>query len=136
MLMKPDEVLNKELSRINLHLPRQRKSLAQLLKEEEPKVKLKDGSEHYFKRKELEFLASLLDEWEVDKLYIPIVLEITTTWHGYFKVRGALAVKVIEKLLGTYDILEEKNELTLPRYMLPKIRRKLPTTTTYAFIME
>ncbi|AIF70264.1 hypothetical protein PAP_09440 [Palaeococcus pacificus DY20341] len=134
--MKPDEVLNKELSRINLHLPRQRKSLAQLLKEEEPKVKLKDGSEHYFKRKELEFLASLLDEWEVDKLYIPIVLEITTTWHGYFKVRGALAVKVIEKLLGTYDILEEKNELTLPRYMLPKIRRKLPTTTTYAFIME
>lgn len=136
MLMKPDEVLNKELSRINLHLPRQRKSLAQLLKEEEPKVKLKDGSEHYFKRKELEFLASLLDEWEVDKLYIPIVLEITTTWHGYFKVRGALAVKVIEKLLGTYDILKEKNELTLPRYMLPKIRRKLPTTTTYAFIME
>jgi len=134
--MKPDEVLNRELSRINLHLPRQRKSLAQLLKEEEPKVKLKDGSEHYFKRKELEFLASLLDEWDVDKLYIPIVLEITTTWHGYFKVRGALAVKVIEKLLGTYDILEEKSELTLPRYMLPKIRRKLPTTTTYAFIME
>lgn len=135
MPREPDEVINKELSRINLHLPRQKKSLARLLEEEDPSIKLRDGSEHHFRKSELEFLASLLEEEERDRLYIPIILEITTTWHGYFKVRGALAVKVVEKILGTYDILEEKGEITLPRYLLPKIRRRLPTTTTYAFIM-
>ncbi|MBO8174079.1 MAG: DUF61 family protein [Thermococcus sp.] len=133
---QPDEIINKEISRINLHLPRAKKSLAKLLNEDTPKVQLRDGSFHYFKKGELEYLRSLLEEWEIEKLYLPIVIEITTTWHGYFRVRGEIEVKVIEKILGTYDILEEKKEVTLPRYLLPKIRRTLPTTTTYAFIME
>lgn len=133
---QPDEIINKEISRINLHLPRARKSLAKLLNEDTPKVQLKNGSFHYFKKRELEYLKSLLEEWELEKLYLPIVLEITTTWHGYFRVRGEIEVKVIEKILGIYDILEEKKEVTLPRYLLPKIRRTLPTATTYAFIME
>lgn len=134
--MKIDKILNKEISRINLHLPKTRKSLAKLLEEDEPKVELRDGSKHYFKKEELLFLSSLIDEWEKDKLFLPIVLELTPVWHGYFKIHGKIEVKVIEKILGTYDILEEKSEITLPRYLLPKIRRKLPTTTTYAFIME
>ncbi|HIP89574.1 MAG TPA: DUF61 family protein [Thermococcus paralvinellae] len=133
---QPDEIINKEISRINHHLPRVRKSLVKLLNEDTPKVQLRDGSFHYFKKRELEYLKSLLEDWELEKLYLPIVLEITTTWHGYFRVRGEIEVKVIEKILGIYDILEEKREVTLPRYLLPKIRRTLPTTTTYAFIME
>jgi len=133
---QPDEIINKEISRINHHLPRVRKSLVKLLNEDTPKVQLRDGSFHYFKKRELEYLKSLLEDWELEKLYLPIVLEITTTWHGYFRVRGKIEVKVIEKILGIYDILEEKREVTLPRYLLPKIRRTLPTTTTYAFIME
>ncbi|ADT84652.1 DUF61 family protein [Thermococcus barophilus] len=133
---QPDEIINKEIARINLHLPRARKSLAKLLNEDVPKVQLRDGSFHYFKKEELEYLQSLLDVEELEKLHLPIVLEITTAWHGYFRVRGKVEVKVIEKVLGTYDILEEKVEVTLPRYLLPKIRRTLPTTTTYAFIME
>lgn len=131
-----DEIINKEISRINLHLPRARKSLVKLLNEDTPKVQLRDGSFHYFKKRELEYLKSLLEDWELEKLYLPIVLEITTTWHGYFRVRGEIEVKVIEKILGIYDILEEKKEVTLPRYLLSKIRKTLPTTTTYAFIME
>ncbi len=133
---QPDEIIHKEISRINLHLPRVRKSLARLLNEDTPKVQLRDGSFHYFKKKELEYLRSLLDEYELERLSLPIVLEITTTWHGYFRVRGEIEVKVIEKILGTYDVLEEKKEIILPRYLLPKIRKILPTTTTYAFITE
>ena len=135
-MSQPDEIINKEISRINLHLPRARKSLVKLLNEDTPKVQLRDGSFHYFKKRELEYLKSLLEDWELEKLYLPIVLEITTTWHGYFRVRGEIEVKVIEKILGIYDILEEKKEVTLPRYLLSKIRKTLPTTTTYAFIME
>lgn len=133
---KDDEIIQKELSRLNAHLPKSRKKLSQLLKEEEPKVQLKDGQFHYFKQEELEYILSLIEEHEREFLYIPIILEITTTWHGYFRVRGKVAVKIIEKILGNYDMLEEKTEIILPRYLLPKIRKKLPTTTTYAFIVE
>jgi len=133
---KEDEVIHKEISRLNLHLPKSRKKLGQLLEEEEPKIQLRDGQFHHFKREELEYLLSLIEKKEKDLLYLPIILEITTTWHGYFKVRGRVDVKVIEKVLGSYDMLEEKTEVILPRYLLPKIRKKLPTTTTYAFIVE
>ncbi|WP_048151030.1 DUF61 family protein [Palaeococcus ferrophilus] len=133
---EPDEIINRELMRINLHLPRQRKSLSALLREEDPSVKLRDGSEHHFRRQELERLSEIIDESEWDRLLLPIPLEVSTLWHGYFRVRGRLEVEVIEKLLGTYDFLEEKSEITLPRYLLPRIRRELPTTTTYVFIME
>ncbi|ASJ06317.1 DUF61 family protein [Thermococcus pacificus] len=131
-----EDILNREVARVNLHLPAFRPTLSRLLAEEEPRVKLRDGSYHYFKRSELEYLASLLEEEETERLKVPIVLEISTVYRGYFRVRGAVEVKVIDKILGTYDILEEKSEELYPRYLLPKIRRALPTTTTYAFIAE
>ena len=131
-----EEILSREIARVNLHLPAFRPTLSQLLEEVEPKVRLRDGSYHYFKRSELEYLANILDENEVERLRIPIVLEISTVYRGYFRVRGKLEVKVIDKILGAYDILEEKDEGLYPKYLLPKIRKVLPTTTTYAFIAE
>ncbi len=135
-MSNPDEIIHKEISRINLHLPRVRKTLARLLEEDEPRIQLRDGSYHYFRKNELELISGLIEKEEAEILRLPIILEITRTWHGYFRVRGRTEVKVIEKLLGQYDILEDKTETILPRYLLPKIRRALPTTTTYAFIVE
>ncbi|WP_461862721.1 DUF61 family protein [Thermococcus sp.] len=135
-MSNPDEIIHKEISRINLHLPRVRKTLARLLEEDEPRIQLRDGSYHYFRKNELELISGLIEKEEAEILRLPIILEITRTWHGYFRVRGRTEVKVIEKLLGQYDILEDKTETILPRYLLPKIRRALPTTTTYAFVME
>ncbi|NJE86082.1 DUF61 family protein [Thermococcus sp. CX2] len=131
-----EDILNREIARVNLHLPVVRPTLRQLLDVEEPKVRLRDGSYHYFRRSELEYLRSLLDDGEEDKLRVPIVLEISTIYRGYFRVRGRIEVKVIDKVLGTYNVLDEKSEELYPRYLLPKIRKTLPTTTTYAFIAE
>ncbi|ASJ08296.1 hypothetical protein A3L11_03245 [Thermococcus siculi] len=131
-----EDILNREMARVNMHLPAIRPTLSRLMGEDEPKVRLRDGSYHHFKRSELEYLASLLDEGEAERLKVPIVLEISTVYRGYFRVRGRVEVKVIDKILGTYDILEEKSEELYPRYLLPKVRKALPTTTTYAFIAE
>ncbi|GAB6101120.1 DUF61 family protein [Thermococcus atlanticus] len=132
----PDEIIHREISRINSHLPKARKTLARLMEEDEPKIQLRDGSHHYFRKSELELISTLIEREEAESLRLPIILEITRTWHGYFKVRGRVEVKVIEKILDRYDLLEEKTEVILPRYLLPKIRKTLPTTTTYAFVME
>lgn len=133
---KAEDTLSRELARINVHLPRARLTLKALLEADDPKVVLKDGSEHHFKRSELEFVASLLGDDELDKIRVPIILEISSTYRGYFRVRGRLEVEVIDRILGIYDALEEKTEELYPRYLLPRIRRLLPTTTTYAFMPE
>ncbi|WP_457751490.1 DUF61 family protein [Thermococcus sp.] len=133
---KAEDLLRREISRVNMHLPSRRLTLSELLEMDEPRVSLRDGSEHYFRRSELEYLLSLLDETEIETLRLPIILEISTLYRGYFGVRGRIAVKVIDIILGEYDVLEERSEALYPRYLLPKIRKKLPTTTTYAFITE
>jgi len=134
--MNAENTLIREIYRINRHLPAKRPSLAQLLASEEPSIKLRDGSQHSFRRGELERLRELLDPGEDEKLLLPIVLEIVTDFRGYFRVRGKVAVKVIDKILGSYDPLDEPEERLYPRYLLPRLRRELPTTTTYAFIAE
>ncbi|ACS32841.1 DUF61 family protein [Thermococcus gammatolerans] len=130
-----EEILQKEIFRVNLHLPRRRVALGELLNMKDPRVTLRDGSDHHFKRDELLYLASLLGD-ESRLLKLPIILEISTLNRGYFRVRGRLEVRVIDEILGEYDPLNEKTEALYPRYLLPRIRRRLPTTTTYAFISE
>ncbi|AMQ18789.1 DUF61 family protein [Thermococcus peptonophilus] len=135
-MSKIEDILNREIMRVNLHLPRRRVTLGDLIDGGKDYVTLRDGSRHYFRSSELEYLSSILDEDEKNRLMLPIVLEISTVDRGYFRVRGKIEVKVIETVLGQFDPLEEKSEGRYPRYLLPRIRRVLPTTTTYAFIME
>ncbi len=130
-----EEILQREIFRVNLHLPRRRVALGELLDMKDPRVTLRDGSDHHFKRDELLYLASLLGD-ESRLLKLPIILEISTLNRGYFRVRGRLEVRVIDEILGEYDPLNERTEALYPRYLLPRIRRRLPTTTTYAFISE
>ena len=106
------------------------------MENEEPSVKLRDGSVHSFRKTELERIKGLIDPGDEERLLLPIVLEIVSDFRGYFRVRGKVAVKVIDKLLGSYDPLDEPEERLYPRYLLPRVRRELPTTTTYAFIAE
>ncbi len=130
-----EEILQREIFRVNLHLPRRRVALGELLDMKDPRVTLRDGSDHHFRRDELLYLASLLGD-ESRLLKLPIILEISTLNRGYFRVRGRLEVRVIDEILGEYDPLNERTEALYPRYLLPRIRRRLPTTTTYAFISE
>lgn len=131
-----EEMLQREIFRINLHLPRRRLSLVDLLKMDDPHVVLCDGSRHHFGKSELEYLLSILDEGEAESLRLPIVLEISTVNRGHFRVRGRIEVKVIDKILGEFDPLNERSEALYPRYLLPRVRRVFPTATTYAFISE
>ena len=48
--------LKDEFKALNAQIPRKRKSLTELLKEKHPHVVCNDGSAHFFKKKELEYL--------------------------------------------------------------------------------
>lgn len=68
--------LSGELRIVNAGLPRSQKTLALLLREEFPHVLCHDGSTQLIKRKELDYLASILDSGEQDALLLPMLIEL------------------------------------------------------------
>ena len=127
------ESLKDELRVLNAQLPREQKSLSQLLAEEYPNVICNDGSSHLFKRKELEYLASLLTPEEQGELLLPILVEVKPG-QGEMSVlcRGRVEVRVISQVIGM-EIVPKQNRLTIYKPQLAVIRKQLKTTTQYLF---
>jgi len=127
------QYLTGELRVLNAHLPGKQKSLADLWDEEYPHVLCKDGSAHLFKRKELGYLASLIDSDERKALPLPILIEVTAG-RGEMAVLcpGEVEKKVIQKILDMpLDVREGR--VTLYRPQLALVRKRLKTTTQYVF---
>jgi len=68
--------LSGELRIVNAGLPRSQKTLAVLLREEYPHLLCHDGSTQLIKRKELDYLASMLDAGEQEALLLPMLIEL------------------------------------------------------------
>ncbi|RLG71322.1 MAG: hypothetical protein DRO11_04740 [Methanobacteriota archaeon] len=130
-----DRSLLLELILLNKHLPRERKTLGKLLEEEKPNVVGYDGNKHFFRREELILLSSMLDRKKVERLELPIYIELTTELgRGTSRIVGELACEVVAKLLGLPpDRQAETGSIHLYRYEVRELRRKLPTTTQYMF---
>ncbi|MFW5928081.1 MAG: DUF61 family protein, partial [Thermoplasmatota archaeon] len=126
--MSKFDIIKKEIQQINLSLPKKRKKVKKLLKEENPSVKLRSGDKHEFKSEELKKIKE-----KIGNIRIPIYIEISNSHKGKVRIKGKKEVKLIQKILGTYDELqlEEKTELYVYKSDIRKVRRKLPTTTFY-----
>ena len=127
------EYLTGELRVLNAHLPRKRKPLSDLLREEHPHVVGNDGNTHFFKRRELEYLASLIDVDEQEALLLPILVEIKP---GQDEVavlcERAAGEKIISKILNM-PITSEEGKAIIYKSQLGEVRRVLKTTTQYLF---
>lgn len=129
-----EKLLSEELKLANKHLPKHRKSLAELLTEEDPHVLCLDGTYHYFRRSELRILAQLLPKDQWSELKLPIIIEVGEPLSKDVAgvIRDPIAAKVIAKLLNIP--YREQEILILYRPQLAELRAKLETTTQYAFI--
>jgi len=129
-----EKLLAEELKLANKHLPKHRKSLAELLTEEDPHVLCLDGTFHYFRRSELRTLARLLPKNQWNELKLPIIIEVGETLSRDVAgvIRDSIAAKIIAKLLNIP--YKEREILILYRPQLAELRAKLETTTQYAFI--
>lgn len=127
------ESLKSELRVINAHLPTKPKSLSDLLGEEYPHVVCKDGSTHLFRRKELKYLASLIDASEQKALLLPMLIEISSG-QGEIAVvcPGEVEAKVIAKILDM-AVSPRQRKITIYKPQLAVIRKLLRTTTQYIF---
>lgn len=127
------ECLRGELKVVNAGLPRNQKPLTGLLDEEYPQVVCSDGSAHLFKRKELEYLASILDSNEQEALLLPMLIELTgNEAQAAVICAGEQEGKVVSKILNM-PVIYEKGRITLYKPQLALLRKKLKTTTQYVF---
>lgn len=68
-------MIKEEVRRLDEHLPKTRKSLKILLKEETPAVETQDGRSIIMKKKELEKFAEIVPANLQDKIQLPIVVQ-------------------------------------------------------------
>ena len=130
------ESLRGELRLLNAYLPRAQKSLADLLREEYPHVVCTDGSTHLFKRKELKYLAGLIDADGQEALLLPILIGVSAGQSEMAIIcRGEVEEKVISKILDM-PITIKQQRITIYKPQLSILRQRLKTATQYVFTLK
>ena len=69
-----DALLGRELRKLNTHLPRERRSLKELLTQANPTIPTMDGSNIILKREELEQLGEIVPQTYHDAIKLPIII--------------------------------------------------------------
>jgi uncharacterized protein (UPF0216 family) len=127
------DCLRGELRIVNTGLPQSQKRLSNLLEEKYPHVVCNDGSTHFFKRSELEYLASMIDTDEQKALPLPMLIELgANQTEAAILCEGKVEGKVISKALNMPVTCEERR-IRIYKPQLALLRRKFKTTTVYVF---
>ena len=133
------ECVRGELRVVNAGLPQSQKrqskenKLFYLLNEKYPHVVCNDGSTHFFKRSELEYLASIIDTDEQKALPLPMLIELgANQTEAAIICEGKVEEKVISKALNMPVTCEERR-IRIYKPQLALLRRKFKTTTVYLF---
>ncbi|MDI6654981.1 MAG: DUF61 family protein [Candidatus Hydrothermarchaeota archaeon] len=127
-------VISKQVQMLNRHLAIARRDLESLLREEKPKITLRDGSTHCFRKEELEKIGRILPHELHSKLMLPIYIELSDKYGGgTARVSGKSECKVIAHVLGKEM---QGDELFIYKPELKQLRRELPTTTQYMFTLS
>ena len=127
------DCLRGELRIVNTGLPQSQKRLSNLLEEKHPHVVCNDGSTHFFKKSELEYLASIIDTTEQKELPLPMLIELgVNQTEAAIICEGKLEEKVISKALNMPVTCEERR-IRIYKPQLALLRRRFKTTTVYVF---
>lgn len=130
--MMSERVLAKMIEAMNKHIPKKSKSLKEMLNEDTPTIKAKDGNEYLIEKDEVEFISKYVDELDWGRFNLPIILEMNKLGgETVIYVRDKRHAEFIKKAFG-YDRFV-KDVMMLYMYELKSIRRKLRTATQVMF---
>lgn len=126
-------VLVKTIQTLNQHLPGKRLTLTDLLNMEKPGIKGKDNTFFIMDKSELELISQSLPRFMWNRLRLPMLIEMSPDFgSGAARVQGEAEVEVVSRILGKSRPYERQLIIYMPE--VRELRRKLPTTTQYAFI--
>jgi uncharacterized protein (UPF0216 family) len=130
------ECVRGELRIVNAGLPKNQERLSNLLKQKYPHVLCYDGSSHFFKKTELEYLASMTETDEQEALALPMLIELGPNQpEAAIICEGTIEEKIVSKLLNMSVTCEERR-IRIYKPQLALLRGKLKTTTVYVFPPE
>ena len=100
-----DVILQNELRKLNTHLPKNRKTVRELLAEDSPNVSTVGGEKVTMKKAEIEALSAELPEALRDKVKLPIVLlRRRDLGAGAFTLLGDSSEEyALSRVLGDYN---------------------------------
>ena len=128
------KVLIKNIQTLNQHLPGKRLPLTELLSMEKPGTKGKDNTFFIMDKAELELISQSLPRILWNRLRLPLLIEMSPDFgSGAARIQGEVESEIVSKLLGKHHRPEDRS-ITIYMHEVRELRRKLPTTTQYAFV--
>ncbi len=129
------KILIKTIQTMNQHLPPKRKTLAELLDEEKPGVKGKDNTFYIMDRSELELIANSIPRFLWSRIRLPILIEMSPELgSGSARIQGEAEAEAVSKILSLKRGGTGSKSVVVYLPEVRELRRKLPTTTQYAFV--
>jgi uncharacterized protein (UPF0216 family) len=126
-------VLVKTIQTLNQHLPGKRLTLTELLSMEKPGIKGKDNTFFVMDKSELKLISESFPRFMWNRLRLPMLIEMSPDFgSGSARIQGEAEVEVVSKILG--KARPHERQLIIYMSEVRELRRKLPTTTQYAFI--
>ncbi len=126
-------LLVKTIQTMNQHLPSKRLRLTELLEMEKPGIRGKDNTFFIMDKPELELISQSLPRFMWSRLRLPLLIEMSPDFgSGAARVQGEVEVEAVSKILGK-DRPQGK-QIIIYMSEVRELRRKLPTTTQYAFV--
>ena len=101
-----DALLGREIRKLNTHLPKQRRTLSELLKSTDPTIEALDGSSILLRTSELEALAKIIPKEHHARLKLPlIVLRRMELGRSIYTIAGEQIEEfTVKKILGITDL--------------------------------
>ena len=126
-------ILVKTIQTMNQHLPNRRLNLTELLAMEKPGIRGKDNTFFVMDKSELKLISESVPRFLWSRLRLPMLIAMSPDFgSGGARIQGEAEVEMVSKILGKEKPLNKQIVIYLPD--VRELRRKLPTTTQYAFI--
>jgi uncharacterized protein len=126
-------ILVKTIQTMNQHLPNKRINLTELMTMEKPGIKGKDNTFFIVDKAELDLISKSIPRFLWSRLRLPMLIEMSPDYgNGAARVQGETEVELVSKILGKERSQAKQIIIYLPE--VRELRRKLPTTTQYAFV--
>jgi uncharacterized protein (UPF0216 family) len=129
-----------DVNRMNDHLPAKTVPLDELLKQEQPIIRARDGSSLWIDRDELLKIANLVPSDLHDRLRLPIILiRRIDLGEGVFSIGGGKleAFLVAKVLVTTSNSFTDYEKADIPQYLyrpqVQAVRRRLRTLSVIGF---
>jgi len=135
MVAVDNKMIIKTVQTMNQHLPGRRERLTDLLQAEKPGVRGKDNTFYIIDKSELKLVCDALPRFQWSSLRLPILIEMAPQFgSGSARVQGESEAELVRKLLNIDR--GERNFVIIYMPEVRELRRKLPTTSQYAFVVS